>query len=311
MAEVAERACEKFALVGDGHDYVLSVVHFDSHEVLPVAATTTLASVIEMAKRATIMEGSFAPETGRSWSRLPRTARRRHEKRAKQHWQALTASTPGPLAYGGGGGKSYLNTPTTPGLRSAGFSCLASPVIQLAHASEAELPRDRASDFVTHYKFVLNRFLDGPAGTTPFYIKAQIMMPGSMSRAGAGAYSIEEDSGNGNGSTRSSTSRASPGPTTGTVRIEGGVVKMLINTSMSVGELLRAALLALDVAPNVPGLKYEIYLACKPDNLRDRIFLTRDMIVHDILHLKPMVDPSGLTLVLQPVIDSKMQMIVQ
>lgn len=66
MAEVAEQACEKFTLVSDGHDYVLSVVHFDSHEILPVAATTTLASVVEMAKRATIMEGGFAPETSRS-----------------------------------------------------------------------------------------------------------------------------------------------------------------------------------------------------------------------------------------------------
>lgn len=321
MAEVAERACEKFALVGDGHDYVLSVVHFDTHEILPVAATTTLASVIEMAKRATIMEGSFAPETGRSWARLPRTARRRHEKRAKQHWQALVASTPGPLSYGGGGGggssgKSHLTTPMTPGMKSATFSCLASPVIQLAHASESDLPRDRASDFVTHYKFVLNRFLDGPAGTTPFYIKVQIMMPGSMPRAGVGAYSVEEETVP--GKVRSPMPRAASsglstgmGASAGTARIEGSVAKMLINTSMSVGELLRAALLALDVAPNVPGLKYEIYLACKPDNLRDRIFLTRDMVVHDILHLKPMVDPSGLTLVLQPVVDSKVQMIVQ
>lgn len=314
MAEVAERACEKFTLINDGHDYVLNVVHFDTHEILPVAATTILASVIEMAKRATIMEGGFAPETGRSWARLPRTARRRHERRAKQHWQALVASTPGPLGYGSGAGagKSYPTTPMTPGVKSTNFSCLASPVIQLAHASEADLPRDRGSDFVTHYKFVLNRFLDGPAGTTPFYIKVQIMMPGSMSRAGLGAYSVEEDPVPGNARSPMPT-RTSSGLSVGagTARIDGSVAKMLINTSMSVGELLRAALLALDVAPNVPGLKYEIYLACKPDNLRDRIFLTRDMVVHDILHLKPMVDPSGLTLVLQPVLDSKVQMIVQ
>lgn len=287
MAEVADKAVEKFGLHGDRFNYVLSVVHYESHEVLQVAANYTLGTVIEMAKRATLMEDQLGPATNYSISKLPRKYRKQTDKTARLC-------------------RSALATPLTPGLSansSNAFSCLASPVVQAL--SDCDLARSRETDFVTHYKFVLNRWLEGPAPTTPFYMRVQMIF-GNTSRS----LGIIPD---GRKSRQTPKSPKSPLATVESkamlIPIDDakyqGNVKMLVNTSMSVAELCRTAQIALDIAHQVPGIRYELYLAAKPSQTRDRIFLSRDMVVHDILHLRPMVDPSGLVIVLQPVVDSK------
>ena len=262
MTEVADKACEKFGVVGDGYDYMLSLVHYDSHEILQVAANYSLGTVIELAKRATLLEGNFSAITSQSLARLPKKLRKQQAK--------LVRASHGPG--------------------------LASPLVQL---SVGELQRDCDSDFVTHYKFVLNRWLEGPGPTTPFYVKVQI----SNGSGGGGLSSATADS-----APRRPKSPRSPMSTrsqsltpTDDVRATGGI-KMLVNTSMTVAELTRAALVSLDIAA-VPGIRYELYLANRPGVARDHVYLTRDMVVSDMLHLRPMVDPSGLCLVLQPAVD--------
>jgi hypothetical protein len=274
MAEVADKACDKFGVIGDGFDYMLSVVHYDSHEILHVAANYSLATVIELAKRATLLEGQYAETTDKSISRLSRRLRKQQDKSIRLC-------------------KSALPSPSGTGL--------ASPLFMQSLAEE--LTRDKESDFVTHFKFVLNRWLEGPAPTIPFYLRVQMAVGSTMARS-LGALSAATGT-----AEKRPKSPITPKelksafPTAEDVKLQG-TIKMLVNTSMSVAELSRAALSALDVAP-VPGIKYELFFASKPAQTRDRIYLTKEMAVHDILHLRPLVDPSGLLLVLQPVVDSK------
>lgn len=302
MAEVAEMAVDKFGLQGDRFNYMLSVVHCETHEILHVSANYTLAMVIELAKRATLMEGEFVPVTDSSLAALPRRVKKRQSK-------ALCTS------------KSVATTPVLPSKgevwhETLSFSCLASPVVQAL--AELDLARDRTSDFVTHYKFVLNRWLESPAPTTPFYLKVQLMISSNTSRSNNGVPGILPA---GAATKRPKSPLSGPLPASAGVggtasaalalppmqdeaKVQSGT-KMLVNTSMTVAELTRAALSTLDISSHTPGITYDLYLACRMADIRDRIYLTKEMVVADILHLRPMIDPSGLTLVLQPIVDSK------
>jgi hypothetical protein len=266
MAEVADKACEKFGVVGDGFDYMLSLVHCDSFEILHVTANYSLGMVIELAKRATLLEGEYSAITSHSLARLSRKLRKQQAKMIRniqnQHNQHNMSSPAGSMS-----------------------------LIE-------ELVRSRESDFVTHYKFVLNRWLEGPGPTIPFYTSVQ------MGGVGNGSFSILTDA---QRRPKSPRSPMSPRPQLlvqqqDDVSVQGNV-KMLVNTSMSVVELMRAAIVALDVSA-VPGIRYELYLANRLNPTTNHIYLTKDMIVADMLHLRPTLDPSGLNLILQAVVDS-------
>ena len=308
MAEVADMAVDKFGLHGDRFNYMLSVVHCETHEILHVAANYTLAMVIELAKRATLMEGDFVAVTDSSLAALPRRVKKRQSKSLRM--SKSTLATPAPLTPGPGKGDL--------GHDPRSFSCIASPVVQAL--SELDLTRDRASDFITHYKFVLNRWLESPAPMTPFYLQVQLAVSSVTSRSNS-AFSGLVPSKASNASTvipksplanqvATSAGPNSSLPSTILLNMQDdgqfqSGAKMLVNTSMTVAELTRAALAALDVPLHTPGITYDLYLACRPADIRDRIYLTREMVVADILHLRPMIDPSGLTLVLQSIADSK------
>lgn len=226
------------------------------------------------------------------------------------------------IGYGNPNGSSAMNA----------FSCIASPVVQAL--GEAELERNPESDFVTHYKFVLNRWLDGPAPSAPFYLRVQMQLShyGRPSSSTPGV--VLNDSLGFLSATRPSTSKTPRSPlsqsnalptglqnSTDDVKLQGNL-KMLVNTSMSVAELCRAALASLDISAQVPGVKYDLFLSSSNNSSassgnangansnaskggsRDRIYLSKDMTVQDILHLRPMIDPSGLVIVLQPVVDT-------
>lgn len=325
MAEVADKSVEKFGLNGDRFNYMLSVVHYESHEILQVSAAHTLGMVIELAKRATLMEGDFAPQTDASMSRLGRRTRKQQTRIMRMCKSAV--GHPGPHGAS----------------RATGFSCIASPVMQVL--GEADLERDPKSDFVTHYKFVLNRWLDGPTPNAPFYLRVQMQLghsgrpssgaAGSTAAAGGvlndglGSHPARSPSpGMALASSGGKTLRSPLAPSSASLPagLQGlmddakaqGNAKMLVNTSMSVAELCRAALASLEISAQVPGVKYDLFLSSggagsatagphaggKGAGPRDRIYLSKDMTVQDILHLRPLVDPSGLVIVLQPVVDT-------
>lgn len=282
--EVADMACEKFGLASDGYDYLLSVVHHESHEILQISANYSLGTVIELAKRATLLESEFSPETEQSLSRLSKRLRRQHDRMLRQCKNlAMPSPTSSIISFG---------------------SISSLPRVQFLFEN---ISRDSKSDFITHYKFVLNRWLDGPAPATPFYMKVQ-MVWGSQSRLMAG---VVPETVKKSKKAQAASRRLPMDPEMGVmlcpsheVKLNGNT-KMLVNTTMSVPELTRAAIIALEVTQRVPGIKYELYLASRPSSVRDRIYLTKEMSLHDVLQLRPVIDPSGLILVLQPTIDSK------
>ena len=278
LEDMLEIAKDKFGLSQDGFKYSLCLVHVDTCEQLPLSKAHDLANIIELAKMATIIEETHAPETKKSLAKLPRSIKRRYETTKKS--------------------MSYAATPKSQAIRSSSFSCLASPVVHLA--SSGNLQRDKRSDFVTHFKFVLNRMLSS-SSITPFYMKA-LMLNGTIQRALLGGITTPNSPilTTGVGSSKSQSNMKNNELNNDEFK-NGEVTKVQVNTSMTVSDLLKTVLASFNITQRKPDIKYELFLTRKPSDLHGRIYLSKDLTVLDVLSLKPAIDPSSLILLVQKI----------
>ncbi len=249
-----------FAEAEDDHyDYVLSLVHFESHELLDIDGQYTVARAAELAKAMTLLEPSYSAETVASLHKASKGARKRHARVMKKCAGVLQRPLEG--AQGLHVASSQLNR----------------------HVMQS-IKRDRTTDFVTHYKFVLNRWLGRRKESVPFFVQVDVLW-GSLHRSERKAL-------------RSQLWRPSlEGDADGE---EGGARHIQVATSMTVAEVTEAACRALLLNTRMDELSFALYL-CPPASTR-RICLSDrpSMCIGRIADILPRIDQSAYSLIVKP-----------
>lgn len=234
MIELEAVAKRLYRISDADDDYELTLVHDRSHHVLPVQGNLSLGTLTEAAKVATIEDGLMRDAKGKPVGRHRKKVPRSHLLLIRKRKQSLSIQ----------------------GIKT-GF--LADP----------RLPRHRASDFPTHYRFILNAKI-APYVRHNFYIWVELATGSAKDQAASR-------------------------------------IALTVKALTTVDEVIERSLRSMDVA-HLPDVSHDLILDLQPSYIHQFRFnpkeareaLPRELTINDIRNQWPHLDSSGFLFILRP-----------
>lgn len=233
ILELEQVARRMFRIDEEDEDYELTLVHASSHHVLPVQSTFSLGTIIELSKVATIEDGYMQDAKGKPVQR--------HKNKVSKAHSSLLRARKRNISFKG---------------VKAGF--LVDP----------QLPRHRASDFPSHYQFVLNLKV-APWVRKQFYVWVELESPNKEQQ-------------------------------------RGSRIALSVRALSTVDEIIQRSRRSMNLGA-ISGVSYDLVLALEPTYINQFRFhandgselLAREMTLNDIRHQWPHIDASGFIFLLR------------